>query len=122
MQELKLSQPSNKAQKNQSTKISPLENEQSQRGISHLSLYLAVSLIPNTLHLAPGLKAALLQLCHRAHISFIGGSSQYSNPPPTSLLNTGIKFVLLVVSYKHYLPEAYCQREAHAVAPSPKHK
>lgn len=122
MQELKTSWPLNKAQKtqNQNTKISPLENKQSQRGISHLSLYVAVSLIPNTLHLAPGLKAVQLQLCHRAHIYFIGGSSQYSNP--LLLLNTGIKFVLLVVSYKHFLPKAHCQQEKHTVASSAKHK
>lgn len=41
---------------------------------------------------------------------------------PLLLLNTGIKCVLLVVSYKHFPPEAYCQREEHAVASSPKHK
>lgn len=41
------------------------------------------------------------------------------HPPPP---NTGIKFVLLVLSYKHFLPEAYCQREDNTVASSPKHK
>ena len=68
--------------KSQHKEILAGKRVESKRDFSPLSLYLAVSPIPNTLHLAPGLKAAPLQLCHRAHISFIGGSSQYNNPPP----------------------------------------
>lgn len=47
-------------------------------------------------------------------------SRQHGPLPPLWLLNMGIKFLLLVISYKQLLPEAFCQRESHVEASSPK--
>lgn len=76
---------------------------------SPLFLYLTVSLIPSTLYLAAGLKAAPLQLCHRAMRIFFYCWLQPIQQPSSSLLNVGIKLVPLVASYKHRLPEALRQ-------------
>lgn len=69
-------------------------------------LYLSVSLIPSTLYLAAGLKAAPLQLCHRAMRIFFYCRLQPIHKLSSSPLNVGIQFVPSVASYKGRLPEA----------------